>query len=63
MHVGDSSKGMVPAIAIVGGGVPAAPGMAPAFRMKKQPRVAVCFMGDGAVTQGAFHEGTNRGAI
>ena len=63
MHVGDLAKGMVPAIAIVAGGVPVATGMALAFRMKKEPRVAVCFMGDGAVNEGAFHEGVNMGAI
>lgn len=63
MHVGDPEKGMIPAIAIVGGGVPVATGMALAFRMKKEPRVAVCFMGDGAVNEGAFHEGVNLGAI
>ncbi len=63
MHVGDLSKGMVPAIAIVGSGVPVATGMALAFRLRKEPRVAVCFMGDGAVNEGAFHEGVNMGAI
>ena len=63
MHVGDLEKGMAPAIAIVGGGVPIATGMALAFKMKKEPRVAVCFMGDGAVNEGAFHEGVNMGAI
>jgi pyruvate dehydrogenase E1 component alpha subunit len=54
---------MVPAIAIVGGGVPIATGMALAFRMRNEPRVAVCFMGDGAINEGAFHEGVNMGAI
>jgi TPP-dependent pyruvate/acetoin dehydrogenase alpha subunit len=63
MHVGDLEKGMVPAIAIVGGGVPVSTGIALAFRMKKEPRVAACFMGDGAVNEGAFHEGVNMGAI
>lgn len=63
MHMGDLSKGMVPAIAIVGGGVPIATGAALAFKMKKEQRVAVCFMGDGAVNEGAFHEGVNMGAI
>lgn len=48
MHVGDLEKGMVPAIAIVGGNVPIGTGVALAFRMKHEPRVAVCFMGDGA---------------
>jgi len=63
MHIGDLEKGMVPAIAIVGGGVPIATGLALAFKMKKEPRVAVCFMGDGAVNEGAFHEAVNMGAI
>jgi len=63
MHVGDLAKGMVPAIAIVGGGVPVATGLGLAFKLKKEPRVAVCFMGDGAVNEGAFHEGVNMGAI
>ena len=63
MHLGNFSKGMVPAIAIVGGGVPIATGLALAFKMKKEPGVAVCFMGDGSVNEGAFHEGVNMGAI
>ena len=63
MHIGDLEKGMVPAIAIVGGGVPVATGIALAFKMRKEPRVAACFMGDGAVNEGAFHEGVNMGAI
>jgi len=63
MHIGDLEKGMVPAIAIVGGNVPVATGVALAFKMKKEPRVAVSFMGDGATNEGAFHEGVNMGAI
>jgi TPP-dependent pyruvate/acetoin dehydrogenase alpha subunit len=63
MHVGDLSKGMIPAIAIVGGGVPIATGVALAFKMKKESGVAVCFMGDGATNEGAFHEAVNMGAI
>ncbi len=63
MHLGNLAKGMVPAIAIVGGGVPIATGLALAFKMKKEPGVAVCFMGDGATNEGAFHEAVNMGAI
>lgn len=63
MHVGDLSKGMVPAIAIVAAGVPIATGLALAFRMRHEKRVAACFMGDGAVNEGAFHEAVNMGAI
>ncbi len=63
MHVGDLEQGMVPAIAIVGGGVPVATGVALAFHLRGEPRVAVCFMGDGATNEGAFHEAVNMGAI
>jgi pyruvate dehydrogenase E1 component alpha subunit len=63
MHLGDLAKGVLPAIAIVGAGVPIATGMALAFKMRKERRVAVCFMGDGATNEGAFHEAVNMGAI
>jgi TPP-dependent pyruvate/acetoin dehydrogenase alpha subunit len=63
MHVGDMSKGMVPGIAIVGGGIPLAAGMALAFKMQRTDRVVACFFGDGAVAEGAFHEGVNIAAI
>jgi TPP-dependent pyruvate/acetoin dehydrogenase alpha subunit len=63
MHLGDLEKGMVPAIAIVGGGIPVATGIALAFQMRREPRVAVCFMGDGATNEGTFHESINMGSI
>lgn len=63
MHVGDLEKGMLPAIAIVGGNIPIVAGMALAFKMRKEKRVAVSFFGDGASNEGAFHEGINMAAI
>jgi len=63
MHMGNMEKGMIPAIAIVAGGVPLAAGIALAFKMKKTKQVAGCFFGDGAVAEGAFHEGVNMAAI
>ena len=63
MHVGNMAKGMVPGIAIVGGGIPLAAGMALAFKMQKTDRIVACFFGDGAVAEGAFHEGVNMAAI
>ena len=33
------------------------------FKMQKSPRVVACFFGDGAVAEGAFHEGINLAAI
>ena len=63
MHVGNMDRGMVPGIAIVGGGIPVAAGMALAFKMGKADKVVACFFGDGAVAEGAFHEGINMAAI
>jgi TPP-dependent pyruvate/acetoin dehydrogenase alpha subunit len=63
MHVGNMDKGMVPGIAIVAGGIPLAAGMALAFKMQKRRQVVACFFGDGAVAEGAFHEGVNLAAI
>jgi pyruvate dehydrogenase E1 component alpha subunit len=63
MHVGDMAKGMLPAIAIVGGNIPLAAGMGLAFKMQKTRQVAACFFGDGATSEGAFHEGVNLAAV
>ncbi len=63
MHMGNMQKGMVPAIAIVGGGIPLAAGMALAFKMRKEPHVVASFFGEGATNEGAFHEGVNLASI
>lgn len=63
MHMGNLDKGMITAVAIVGGNVPLATGAALAFKMRNEKRVAVSFMGDGATNEGAFHEALNMGAI
>ncbi|MBN2211916.1 MAG: thiamine pyrophosphate-dependent dehydrogenase E1 component subunit alpha [Sedimentisphaerales bacterium] len=63
MHMGDMSKGVIPAIAIVGGNIPVAGGAALAFKLSGQKRVAVSFMGDGAVNEGIFHEALNMAAM
>lgn len=52
MHVGNMRKGMVPGIAIVGGGIPLAAGMALALKMQKSPGIVACFFGDGARRRG-----------
>lgn len=48
---------------IVGGQIPIATGAAFTIKYKKQKEVAVCFLGDGAVAQGAFHESLNIAAL
>lgn len=49
---------------IVGGQVPIATGAAFAAKYQgKNEEIAVCFLGDGAVAQGAFHESLNLAAL
>ena len=63
MHVGDLEVGALPAIAIVGGNIPIAVGVALAFKFQKSDRVSACFFGDGASNEGTFHEAINMAAI
>jgi TPP-dependent pyruvate/acetoin dehydrogenase alpha subunit len=63
MHMGDIAVGAPPAIAIVAGGIPVAAGMGLAFKLQKTKQVVACFFGDGAVNEGAFHEGVNLASI
>jgi pyruvate dehydrogenase E1 component alpha subunit len=63
MHLGDIDKGMLPAVAIVGGGIPLAAGYALAMKYRKTGRIVACFFGDGATNIGSFHEGINIAAI
>ncbi len=63
MHIGDLAAGMLPAIAIVGGGIPIAVGLALAFQNLNKKNIVSCFFGDGATNIGTFHEGINMAAI
>ena len=61
MHLGDPAVGMLPAIAIVAGGNSVVSGIGLAIKLSGDLRVAVCFFGEGATNEGAFHEAvTNR---
>jgi pyruvate dehydrogenase E1 component alpha subunit len=48
---------------IVGGQVPIATGAAFTLKYRGEKGVAFCFMGDGAVAQGAFHESLNLASL
>ena len=63
MHLGDPDVGMLPAIAIVGGGNSVVIGMGLAYKLMRTQQVAVCFFGDGATNEGAFHESLNFAAV
>lgn len=59
MHLADANLGILGANGIVGGGIPIATGAAFASRYKKTEQVTVCFFGDGATSEGTFHESLN----
>ncbi len=63
MHIADFSQGVLGANGIVGGGIPIATGAALAFQLRASDRVAVAFFGDGALSQGSFHEAANMAAV
>ncbi len=48
---------------ITGGGIPIATGAALSAQYRREPRVTLCFFGDGAANQGTFHESLNMAAL
>ena len=63
MHIADIASGNLGANGIVGGGLPIAVGAALALKQERRAQVVVCFFGDGANNEGAFHESLNMAAI
>ena len=63
MHFFDVEKRFYGGWGIVGAQVPVAAGMAFAENYKNQDGVALCFLGDGAINIGSFHEGLSLAAL
>lgn len=63
MHIADVAKGNLGANGIVGGGIPIAVGAALAAKRLGTGAVTVCFFGDGANNEGAFHEALNMASV
>ncbi|MEM7548080.1 MAG: pyruvate dehydrogenase (acetyl-transferring) E1 component subunit alpha [Bacteroidota bacterium] len=59
MHMFDKEKNFLGGHGIVGGQIPLGAGIAFAEMYNKSGKVCICYMGDGAVRQGAFHEALN----
>ena len=59
MHFFDKSLNYFGGHGIVGGQIPLGAGLAFADKYNKTKNVTLCYMGDGAVRQGAFHEALN----
>ena len=59
MHLFDKSVNFLGGHAIVGGQIPLATGVAFASKYQETDKVTLCFFGEAAVNQGAFHESLN----
>jgi pyruvate dehydrogenase E1 component alpha subunit len=63
MHLFDASLGFLGGHAIVGAHIPLTTGMAFAAKYRSTSQVAVCYFGEAAVNNGAFHEALNMAAL
>jgi TPP-dependent pyruvate/acetoin dehydrogenase alpha subunit len=63
LHVGDFGRGVLQPISHVADVVPVIAGIALAFRLRHEPRVALTWVGDGSTKTGTAHEGTNFAAV
>ncbi len=63
MHIFDASLGFLGGHGIVGGHIPLSTGMGFAFKYRQTDQVAVCFFGEAAINNGAFHEALNMAGI
>ena len=63
MHIYGADQRFLGGHGIVGGQVPLATGVAWKIRYRDEDSVIVCYMGDAAVNQGAFHEALNMAAV
>lgn len=63
LHVGSLAHGVIQPISHVGDMVPVITGIALSFKIKREPRVALTWVGDGSTNTAAAHEGTNLAAV
>ena len=62
-HFGDIDNNIVGMISHLGAMLPIADGMSLGFKLKKSNRISVAFIGDGATSEGDFHESLNLAAV
>jgi pyruvate dehydrogenase E1 component alpha subunit/2-oxoisovalerate dehydrogenase E1 component alpha subunit len=63
LHFGDLGRGFIGQISHLGDMVPVMAGVTLTFKMRGEARVGMVFVGDGAMSTGAFHEGINLAAV
>src|SRR5688572_33296410 len=60
---GDTIRGFIGQISQLGDMVPVMAGVTLTFKMRSEDRVGLVYVGDGATSTGAFHEGINFAAV
>src|SRR5690606_10033092 len=63
IHFADYDRGFIGQISPLGDLVPVMAGVTLTFRQRSEPRVGMVYVGDGATSTGAFHEGVNFAAV
>src|SRR5215211_2906069 len=63
IHFGDTLRGFIGQISHLGDMVPVMAGVTLSFKLREQDRVGLVYVGDGATSTGAFHEGINFAAV
>jgi pyruvate dehydrogenase E1 component alpha subunit len=63
MHLFDAPRGFYGGYGIVGGHIPLATGAAYTLRYLDTDRLCLCFLGDGAMNSGSFHEPANMAGL
>jgi pyruvate dehydrogenase E1 component alpha subunit/2-oxoisovalerate dehydrogenase E1 component alpha subunit len=63
IHFNDLEKGYLGQISHLGDMVPVMAGITWTFKVRGEPRVGLVYVGDGATSTGAFHEGLNFAAV
>src|SRR5687768_14580887 len=63
IHYGDLERGFIGQISHLGDMVPVMTGVTLSFKLRGESRVGLVYVGDGATSTGAFHEGINFAAV
>jgi TPP-dependent pyruvate/acetoin dehydrogenase alpha subunit len=63
IHFNDLRRGFLGQISHLGDMVPVMAGVTLTFKLRREPRVGLVYVGDGAMSTGAFHEGLNFAAV
>jgi len=63
LHIGDFKRGVLAPISQVGDLMAVTAGVALGFKLRREPRVALTWIGDGSTKSGVFHESMNFAAV